>query len=178
MPGGPPLTDRTPERRSGLSGLSADHRAGPSVAAVTGVGLSLLATLALSAGATVPDGFAARAVLAVMLAIPAYLAVFAFLSSLTKWALVGGFLYAFGLEGILGLVPGMIRKATLLFYSRSLLGEWAARKMTVEVIFGDEGPATAVRSVSVLLAVAVIGLLLLVLVVRRKEFVPRNPGRG
>lgn len=37
MPGGPPLTDRTPERRSGLSGLSADHRAGPSVAAVTGV---------------------------------------------------------------------------------------------------------------------------------------------
>lgn len=37
MPGGPPLTDRTPEGRSGLSGLSADHRAGPSVAAVTGV---------------------------------------------------------------------------------------------------------------------------------------------
>jgi len=148
------------------------------VAATLGVGVSLAATLALSSGALLPDGFAGRAVLAVMLAIPAYLAAFAFLSSLTRWALVGGFLYAFGLEGVLGLIPGMIRKVTLLYYSRSILGEWAARRMTMEVVFGEDGPATTTMSVTVLLAVAAVGLALLLLVVRRKEFVPRNAGRG
>ena len=58
----------------------------------------------------------------VLLAFPAYVAAFTLLSLFTRWALLGGLLYAFGLEGFISVIPGMVKKATLLYYSRSLVG--------------------------------------------------------
>jgi ABC-type transport system involved in multi-copper enzyme maturation permease subunit len=143
------------------------------------LGASLAATLLIASDVDVPAGFGGRAVAATLLALPAYLAFFGFLSALTRWwALLGGFLYAFGLEGVLGLIPGMLREATLLFYTRSLLGDWAAEEVTTDFVFGADGPARPLTSVVVLLAVTAVGLFLTVGIVRRREFAGRNSGRA
>jgi ABC-2 type transport system permease protein len=140
--------------------------------------VSLAATLALSSGAEVREGLAGRAFLAVLLAFPAYLAAFAFLGALTRWALLGGFLYAFGLEGFLGFIPGMVRQTTLLHYSRSLLGEWEARKVTMELLTRGTGPAETGTAVTVLLGVTVAFVLLTLFVTSKRQFAARNPGRA
>ena len=142
------------------------------------LGVSLSMTLVLSAGAQVEPGLAGRAFAAIMLSYPAYLAGFAFLGALTRWALLGGFLYAFGLEGFLGFIPGMVREATLLHYSRSLLGEWEARKITMELFTRGSEPVTTGKAVAVLLAVAAVYLVLTLVLVAIKQFADRNPGRA
>lgn len=138
------------------------------------VSLSVGLMLAVFAGVA-PIGFAARAMAATLLVMPAYLAVFALLSALTRWGLLIGILYAFGVEGFLSLIPGMVKETTLLFYSRSLLGKWSERKEMLMLVFGEEKVgAEPAMSVAVLLSVTVLGLLLSLLMVRRKEFVARN----
>lgn len=142
------------------------------------LGVSVSATLLLSAGARVEPGLAGRAYVAILLAYPGYLAAFAFLGALTRWALLGGFLYAFGLEGFLGFIPGMVREATLLHYSRSLLGEWQAREITMELLTRGSEPVTRAQAVAVLLSVTAVFFVLTVVLVRVKQFVDRNPGRA
>jgi ABC-2 type transport system permease protein len=143
-----------------------------------GLGVSLGATLVLSEGASASPGLGTRAVLSVLLAFPAYLCLSLFLSCLTRWAPLVGFGYAFGLEGILGEVPGMIRKITMLFYSRSLLGTWETRHVNPDDVLGPEGGASYGTSITVLLAVAAAFLLLALFTFARRQFVPRLGGRA
>lgn len=131
---------------------------------------SLGLTLAAASGAQVSEGFGGRALLSVLLAYPAYLAAFAFLSAFTRWALLGGFFYAFGVELVLGFVPGMIRELALTFYSRSLLGDWEIQELSAEEIFGAAGPATPGFAAGVLLATAGVALVLACAVIGRKQF--------
>jgi ABC-type transport system involved in multi-copper enzyme maturation permease subunit len=125
-------------------------------------------------GEVVPVGFTARAMAATLLVMPAYLAAFALLSALTRWGLLVGFLYAFGLEGFLSLIPGMVKEVTLLYYSRSLLGKWSEQREFLMMVFGEERiGAEPLTSVVVLGAVAVVALVGTLLVIRRREFVAR-----
>ena len=142
------------------------------------LGTSLTATLLLSAGAETSPGFAGRAFTAVLLAYPAYLAAFAFLGALTRWALLGGFLYAFGLEGVIGIIPGQVREATLLHYSRTLLGVEDTREIARELFYRGSEPVSIGTSITVLLIVAAVFLALTLLVVSLKQFAQRNPGRA
>jgi ABC-type transport system involved in multi-copper enzyme maturation permease subunit len=142
------------------------------------LGVSVALTLVLSAGAEVKPGTAGRAFAAILLAYPAYLAAFAFLGALTRWALLGGFLYAFGLEGFLGLIPGMVREATLLHYSRSLVGESGAGLKVFEFLTRGSEPVTNSEAVTVLLSVTAVYLCLTIAVVAIKQFAERNPGRA
>jgi ABC-type transport system involved in multi-copper enzyme maturation permease subunit len=142
------------------------------------LGASLAMTFAAYGGSPLPEGLTGRVFLAVLVAYPAYLGAFAFLSSFTKWSLLAGFLYAFGVEFFLGIIPGMVREATLLFYSRSLLGEWKETPRTLRAFFGADGPATIEGALTTLGIVAVAGLALSIWIVRRREFVERNPGRA
>jgi ABC-type transport system involved in multi-copper enzyme maturation permease subunit len=139
---------------------------------------SLAATFAMYAGAPLPDGLTGRVYLAVVFAYPAYLGAFAVLSSFTKWSLLAGFLYAFGVEFFMAIIPGNVREATLLFYSRSLLGQWKETPRDLRVFFGTDGPASTGAALTTLLVVAAAGLVLSVWIVRRREFVERNPGRA
>ena len=139
---------------------------------------SLGATLLLSSGSDAPEGIGLRAFTAVLVAFPAYLALFALLSTFTRWAILGGFLYAFGLEGFLGFVPGMVRKTTVLYYSRSLLGEWEIKDLTMGLALGKAGGAGTATSILVLVGVAVVALSIACAVTARKGFAGRNPGRG
>ncbi len=133
--------------------------------------LSLAVTLLVARGARVGTGFPGRAMTAVLLALPAYLAAFTFLSVFTRWALVAGFFYAFGLEFFLGMIPGMIRKSTLIYYARSLLGEVSGSRGMLRAFFGREGPASPALAAGVLLGTALLGILLTCLLVAGKEFV-------
>lgn len=144
----------------------------------TALGASLAATLVASAGAEPPPGFGGRAVLAVAFAYPAYLAIFTVLSGFTRWALIGGLLYTMGLEGVLALIPGMVRKATMLYYSRSLVGEWEGRRVNAATLFGPEGPVSPGASIAVLLGVAGVALALAVFTVSRRQYATRNAGRA
>ena len=142
-----------------------------------GLAASLAAFFALTNAAPPGEAFVRRAFAAVLLAYPAYLALFAFLGSFTRWAILGGFFYAFGIEGFLGVIPGMIRRATLLYYARSLLGEWNAEKFKVDFVFGPDGPASRATSLAVLGGVLVAGLVLGAVTLARREFSPRTAGR-
>ena len=142
------------------------------------LGASLGVTFLLMSGAEAPADFRLRAALAVLAAYPAYLAAFALLSGFTRFAIVAGFFYAFGVEGALGLIPGMIRKATLLFYSRSLLGEWSGRPASAADLFGAAGPATTTRALAVLVGTTAIAVLLSVRILSRRQYAGRNPGRA
>ncbi|MEN8151117.1 MAG: ABC transporter permease subunit [Planctomycetota bacterium] len=139
---------------------------------------SLAATLAVYAGPPLPEEIPLRSLLAVVAVYPAYLAAFAFLSAFTKWSLMAGFLYAFGLEFFLGIIPGMIRKGTMLYYSHSLLGRWECTPVRLKWFFGEAGPASVPAALMTLGAVTLIALLLTAWIVRRREFVERNPGRA
>lgn len=141
------------------------------------LGLSVGAALVLAEGATLPAGLPARALAAILLAYPAYLCLSLLLSCVTRWAPLAGFGYAFGLEGFLGIVPGMIRKTTMLFYARSLLGPWRGRRIDPEDILGPDGGASTATSVAVLLVVAGVLLALSLAVFARRQFVPRLGGR-
>jgi ABC-2 type transport system permease protein len=142
-----------------------------------GLSLSLGAFLHL-AGAVPPGGtFVPRAFLAVLAAYPAYLSLFTLLGAFTRWALLGGFFYAFGLESFLGVIPGMVRRITVLFYARSLLGEFPAKKFDVEFIFGPDGPASRATSLLVLGGALVACLVAGALFLSRRQFTPRNSGR-
>jgi len=140
--------------------------------------VSLAMTLILSLGAETTPGLPLRAFAAILLAYPAYLAAFAFLGALTKWALLGGFLYTFGLEGVLGIIPGMVREATMLHYSRSLLGAGEVQKVAREFLTRGTEPVPTGTAITVLLVVAAVFILLTIIVVSRKQFVERNPGRA
>ena len=59
-----------------------------------------------------------------------------------------GFLYAFGVEFFLGIIPGMIRQGTMLYYSRSILGVHDETPKTVKAIFGTEGHASVSGAVT------------------------------
>jgi len=143
------------------------------------LGLSVLTTLTVYGGSRpLPDGIAGRTLLAVLVAYPAYLGAFAFLSAFTRWSLMAGFLYAFGVEFFLGIIPGMVRKGTVLFYSRSLFGEWDATPRTLKFFFAGDGPASLWGALTTLGAIAVISLVLSAVIIRRREFVERNPGRA
>jgi len=148
------------------------------IAGSTALGASLWATLLVYGGAPLPEAVPGRALLAVLAAYPAYLAAFAFLSAFTKWSLMAGFLYAFGVEFFLGIIPGMVRKGTMLYYSRSLLGEWEETPRTLRNFFGLDGPAGIAGSVVTLTVIAVVALILSLWIIRRKQFVERNPGRA
>lgn len=140
------------------------------------LGLSLSLTLAALADAEMADGFAARAMLTLALSLPAYVAVFAALSVFTRWALVAGFLYTFGVEGFIGQMPGMLREGTLLFYTRSMIGGWEYRFDLMERFFGPKGAPDTATCVTVLLAVTAVGVAALCLIAGRKEFAARDPG--
>ena len=131
---------------------------------------SLGAALLLSSGADAPAGIGLRAFTAVLAAFPAYLALFALLSTFTRWAVLGGFLYAFGLEGFLGFVPGMVRKTTVLYYSRSLLGEWEIEDLTIGLALGRAGGADTSTSILVLVGVAAVSVSIACAVMARKSF--------
>lgn len=140
---------------------------------------SVAMTLVLSMGADLEPGIAGRAFSAILLAYPAYLAAFALLGALTRWALLGGFLYAFGLEGFLGFIPGMVREATLLHYSRALLGEWDERANTpLEMLGRGSDPVGSGKAAAVLLIVTAVFLGISIAVVAIKQFAERNPGRA
>ena len=139
--------------------------------------LSLGGFILLCQGATPGDPLPARAFLAVLAAFPAYLALFTVLGVFTRWALVGGFFYAFGLEGFLGVIPGLIRKSTLLYYSRSLLGPWEARRFRPDLVLGPGGAATDGTSLTVLGVTAFAAMVLAAWVLSRRQFVPRTAAR-
>ncbi len=131
--------------------------------------------LLLIYGSTVPPGFGTRALGSALLVMPAYLAIFSLLSALTRWGLLIGFVYAFLIEGLLSLIPGMVREATLLFYSRSIIAKWAEELKLGDIAFGEARVGAAPdTSVIVLISVSVIALALTVFVVGRKEFLARN----
>ncbi|MHC4473643.1 MAG: ABC transporter permease [Planctomycetota bacterium] len=136
--------------------------------------LSLGALFAVAGSAEVAEGFHGRVVASCLIAFPAYLAAFTFLSVFTRWALLGGFLYAFGVEGGLSLIPGMVRKLTLLYYSRSLFGDWKSDAVPARILFGREPPASTEAAIEVLVIVAVVALVLTWWGVRKKEFVQRT----
>lgn len=140
--------------------------------------LSLGAMFLVAGSVETAEGFHARALLACLLAYPAYLAVFTFLSVFTRWALLGGFLYAFGVEAGLNLIPGMVRKLTLVYYTRSILGSWTSDAVPARLLFGTESPASSGRAVTVLLLVAAAAVVLAWWGVRRREFVQRSEAAG
>jgi len=129
----------------------------------------------LAYGSDAPAGFGMRAIGAVLLVTPAYLGVFALLSALTRWGLLIGFVYAFLIEGLLSLIPGMVREATLLYYSRSIIAKWVEKQQLGLLAFGERRVgADPELSVIVLISVTVVALVASVLVVRTKEFVARS----
>jgi ABC-2 type transport system permease protein len=166
----PYLFTRPVPRSSVLLGKLA---AGTLLGAV-GLAISLTLTLLLLREVEMPAGFHGRAYVALLLALPAYLAVFTMLSMLTKWGLLIGFLYAFGVEGVLGLIPGMVKKVTLLNYSRAILepDKWDALPPKIRLI--GVGHATTGTALTVLIAVTVVAVALTLLLASKKEFVART----
>lgn len=158
------------------SGIVLGRYAAVVVVGLVALGISLGLTLTALGDTEIAEGFAARAMLTLALALPAYVAVFAALSAFTKWALVVGFLYTFGVEGFVGQFPGMLRESTLLFYTRSLIGGWEVRFDMLERILGPEGGAPTGTCITVLLLVSAISLTALCVVAGRKEFTARDPG--
>jgi ABC-type transport system involved in multi-copper enzyme maturation permease subunit len=148
------------------------------VAGSVALALSIAATVAAGRGPALPDGLAGRALLAVLASYPAYLGAFSFLSAFTRWSLMAGFLYAFGVEFFLGIIPGMVRKGTVLYYSRSLFGEWDETPRTLRFFFAGDEPSSLSGALTTLGAIALVGLILSAVIVRRRQFVERNPGRA
>ncbi|MCU0726440.1 MAG: ABC transporter permease [Planctomycetes bacterium] len=142
-----------------------------------GLSASLAGFLQLAKAPPPGEQFVRHAFLAVLAAYPAYLSLFALLGAFTRWALLGGFFYAFGLEGFLGTIPGMVRRITVLFYARSLLGEFPAKRFDVEFIFGPDGPATRATSLLVLGGALVVFLAAGAVFLSFRQFTPRNTGR-
>ena len=142
--------------------------------------LSVLTTLMVYKGSPpLPEGITGRTLLAILAAYPAYLGAFAFLSAFTRWSLMAGFLYAFGVEFFLGIIPGMVRKGTVLYYSRSLFGEWGRdTPRTLKFFFAGDGPGSVSGSLLTLGSIAVICLVLSTVIIGRRQFIERNPGRA
>ncbi len=164
-------------RPSPRAGLLLGKYAASLLCGAVALSLSLFGFVALSGGAMPGDTLPARAFGAVLAALPAYVALFTLLGVFTRWALFAAFFYAFGLEGFLGIIPGMIRQTTLLFYSRSLLGPWEARRFRPDLVLGPEGPADVATSLVVLASVTAAALLVAVVILSRRQFVPRTAAR-
>jgi hypothetical protein len=67
----------------------------------------------------------------------------------------------------------------VLYYSRSLFGEWGdATPETLKFFFAGDGPGSVSGSLATLVSIAGIGLILSAVIIRRRQFVERNPGRA
>ena len=142
---------------------------------------SILAAFRLFGATGFEADLTRRTLTSILCSFPAYVAAYTLLSIFTRWALLGGLLYSFGLEGAINLIPGMVKNVTLLYYSRSLVAdaEGASRPLREILNLGrDDVFATVRGSLAVLLFVTAISLLLTWWIIGRREFVQRNAGRA
>jgi ABC-2 type transport system permease protein len=136
-----------------------------------GLAVSLALTLVQFGEMALAGGLAWRSMVACLVALPAYLGVMTFLSVLFKWGLLGGFLFAF-FEGVISVIPGMVRNVSLLFYSQSILGKPGLIDDDISKMLGLETKAADLQTaVLTLLAVAAAFTVATLWLVARKEFV-------
>ena len=95
-------------------------------------------------------------------------------SALTRWGILIGLLWVFGVELALSLIPGQVRKITLVHYARSILEIWPEDAMRLQRILMGEKPTESGFAVTVLVATTLVMVALTLFLVARKEFVSRT----
>ena len=108
---------------------------------------------------------------ATMLALVTYGAIFAFLGTWSKRPVVLGLLFAFGWEKIAIIVPGVIRKFSVIHYLMSIFPEGKAMSgFRIHLPPGVIPDSSPLSSVVTLLVVVIIFLALTVFTIYRKEY--------
>jgi hypothetical protein len=112
------------------------------------------------------------------LALTAYAAGFAWLSMVTRWAMILGIIYAVLIEFVLASLPFALRRLTVMFYFRALSLDWLdlgrERALDWRMENADDVPSSVV-SVAVLLGVACVTTLLGMMQFSRREFHVKTP---
>ena len=106
-----------------------------------------------------------------ILALVAYGAIFAFLGTWSKRPVVLGLLFAFGWEKIVFMVPGVIRKFSVIHYLMSIFPAGKAMKgLRMHLPPGVIPDSSPLSSVVTLLIIGTIFLALTIFIVYRKEY--------
>ena len=109
----------------------------------------------------------------------AYLSLFMLLGALFRRSTVLGMAYAFLLEGLIGAMPGLLKRASLAFYTRCMAYDWAGQQTwpTANGTLGIEPlrvsivlPVPGVVALTVLISVTVVLLMLGAWRFSRKEY--------
>lgn len=105
---------------------------------------------------------------ALLLALAAYGAIFAYVGAQLRHPVLVGLLFAFGWEPLVAYIPGYLKKLTVSHYVTALVPHAGAQN-PLQAIFKDTPPVGA--ALLALLAISLVFLALAVTVVRRREYV-------
>jgi hypothetical protein len=114
--------------------------------------------LTIGAGAWPAEGIAAPLLVAALLGVLAYSALFATLGTFHKHPMIVGLAYAFAIEGVLANFPGKSQSLTVLFYLRSYVigrGGEIWMKVKGEELGSDfDSPESALTTIALVVVVA------------------------
>lgn len=155
--------------------------AGKLMAVVLGVGIAMLVDLLLVyAIAVSPDGVGEllsglgilfSAIWALLLATIAYAGLFGLFGTLFKRPMIPALVLAFGWEGVVSNLPGGIPKASLMFYTKSVLGLGPEGNSMLDILMPPLDPVSVPVASLVLIVASVLFWAAALFFATRREFV-------